>query len=156
MEASDPTASTLSYKGEARTPPACNTRTSFMISDILDSSRRSPRQRSADDCSEPEDDAASEDRDHAASTSDTESAPDCEADEQSKLLEDGRGEDICCGGSPKSSHADSPEGEGLSYNINHCVCPWSCDYIVVEMLEIVAVCFCSWWLVSLQALQWRQ
>lgn len=86
-----------------------------MISDILDSSRHSPRQRT-DDCSEPEDDAASEDRDHAANTSDTESAPDGEVGDQSKLLEDGRSEDICCGGSPKSN-ADSP-GEALKY---HCV-----------------------------------
>lgn len=132
MEASDPTASTC-YKSEERTPPACNTRTSFMISDILDSSRRSPRQRSADDCSEPEDDATSEDRDHAASTSDTESAPDCEAGEQSKLLEDGRSEDICCGGSPKSSRADSPEGEALSFT--HKLLRVSTAFrLVVEML----------------------
>ena len=80
-----------------------------MISDILDSSSRrgSPRQRCSGDCSDPEEDAASEDRDHGASTPDPDSAAEGEG-EQSKLL---LGEDGPSEASPKSSGAGSP-GEG--------------------------------------------
>lgn len=89
-----------------------------MISDILDSSRRSPRQRSGEDCSsEPDDEATSadEERDHVAApiggASDTESAADGEREddghESSKTGDETRSEEIC-GASPKSSSAGSP------------------------------------------------
>ena len=118
MAASDPAlSSSLGHKAteDRANAAACCTRTPFMISDILDSSRRSPprQQRCTDECSsEPEDDATSEDRDHSASTSsDTESAVDGDG-EHSKLLEDAPSEDLGCAGSPKSSSAGSP-GEFL-------------------------------------------
>ena len=105
----------------------CTAPTSFMISDILDSSRRSPtaRRRSSEGgSSEQEDDGTSvtdssrgRDRHRAApvagsgDASDTESAAECElrADEDgcSKARDDSRSED-CCGGSPKSSGLGSP------------------------------------------------
>jgi hypothetical protein len=118
MDSSDTTASTSpGYKADDRSHGSCCT--SFMISDILHSSRRSPRQCSAEDCnSEPDDDATSvdEERNHAAApnaaASDTESAADGEReddgrDSTGKNGDDARNED-CCGASPKSSTAGSP------------------------------------------------
>ena len=118
MDTSDTTASTSpGYKADDRSHGPCCT--SFMISDILHSSLRSPRQRSAEDCnSEPDDDATSvdEERNHAAvpngAASDTESAADGEReddgrDSTGKNGDDTRNED-CCGASPKSSTAGSP------------------------------------------------
>ena len=89
--------------------------TPFMISDILDSSRRSPprQHRCTGEYSiEPENDATSEGRDHSAGTSSgTKSAVDGDG-EQTKLLKDTPSEDIGCAESPKSSSAGSP-GEFL-------------------------------------------
>ena len=130
MAASDSAlASSLGYKAEDRNNAACCTRTPFMISDILDSSRRSPprQQRCTGECSssEPEDDATSEDRDHSAGTSsDTESAVDGDG-EQTKLLEDTPGEDIGCAGSPKSSSAGSP-GEFVGVGLHNCEAQHAC------------------------------
>ena len=113
MLAMEPTDSAVSastsHKTEDRNHSTSCTRTPFMISDILDSSRRSPRQRSTEDCSsDPEDDSRSvdEERDRA-SASDTESAADGEGDREPSK-DDSPTDELCCGGSPKSPTAGSP------------------------------------------------
>ena len=147
-------ASSLGCKAEDRNNAACCTRTPFMISDILDSSRRSPprQQRCTGECSsEPEDDATSEDRDHSAgASSDTESAVDGDG-EQTKLLEDNPSEDIGCAGSPKSSSAGSP-GEFLVGSLHNCKVQHACFKLEFcrQTLKCIVVAFC------VQALQLAQ
>ena len=135
MESSESTASSSpGYKTEDRNHAACCTaRTSFMISDILDPSRRSrsPRQRCRDEfSSEPEEDTTSldGDRDHA---SETESAVDGEIErEQSKLHDGATPNEDCCGGSPKSSSAGSP---GEFSNIHALFCMSTLRWVLFNL-----------------------
>lgn len=115
-------ASPPGYKIEERTT-CCTAPTSFMISDILDSSRRSPRLRSTD--SEVEDDARSTDGDryHSAASNGGGASSDAESGEREdgrcvKNGDDTRSDDYCGGSASPKSSAGSP-GEEAMFCIPH-------------------------------------